>query len=340
MYSRSNFKFPRVSIIVVNYNGKPFLKKCFSSLMKSIYPEDFEVIMVDNASKDGSVEFVSRFYPSVKIEKSSTNLGYAAGCNRGAKLAKYEYMVFMNNDIEVTRKWLLPLVQICSDPEVAICGGKILLNRPRNQLYSAGGVLNLFSIPVDRGFFEEDRGSFDRLENVAYVSGAALMVDRYIFEKLGGFDDDFFAFCEEVDLCLRSWISGYRVVFVPSSIVYHIFGGSFGKPSAFRNFFGVRNMLFTMIKIFELKNLMWLLPINLAFRFFEVFILTLLGKRDYLFYFKASVISVLLGLGSFIEKREKVQKSRLIGDFVILKFFRSLKWLKYLFKKAIFQSVL
>ncbi len=337
---RTSNAFPPISIVVVNYNGRPFLKKCLTSLMNSNYPVDLEIILVDNGSDDDSANFVKKFFPSVKLEESKVNLGYAGGCNRGAKLATFDYIVFMNSDIEVSEKWLEPLVKKCSDPDVAVCGGKILLNNTRNRIYSTGGVVNIFSIPIDRGLQEEDKGQYDALEDMAYVSGAAMMVDRSVFEKLGGFDEDFFAFCEEVDFCFRSRLSGFRVVYVPSSTIFHVFGGTFGKPSASRSFYGFRNMFITLFKVFELRNLIWMLPINLTFRLFESVILTSLGRGNYLFSFKESISSFFLNFRKNLGKRKKIQSNRKVRDLIILKFFLALRFQKCLFRKVIFRCVL
>ena len=330
---------PRVSVVVVNYNGRIFLDRCLSSLMECTYP-NFEVIMVDNASEDDSVIYVSRNFPSVKIERSEVNLGYAGGCNRGACVAKGDFIVFMNSDVEVSKGWLNALVEICSGPDVAVCGGKILIEGLQSRLYSAGGTLNLFSVPVDRGLFETDREQFDKSEDVAYISGAAMMVDKKILGMLGGFDSSFFAFCEEVDLCLRAWISGYRVVYTPSSVVYHVFGGSWGRPSPRRRFFGVRNMIHTLIKVFKTRNLVLLLPMYLVFRIFESVILALSGRRGYLISFVSAVSSSFSEFNVILEKRKKVQETRRVDDPTVLKFIVSPRCLKWLLKGAVFRSIL
>jgi len=296
--------------------------------------------MVDNASVDGSVDFVSRSFPSVKIERSEVNLGYAGGCNRGASLATGGLVVFLNSDVEVSREWLGPLVEACSRPSSAVCGGKMLFQDLQDRVYSSGGVLNFFSVPIDRGFLEIDVGQFDRQEDVAYVSGAAMMVNREIFETLGGFDDSYFAYCEEVDFCLRAWIHGFHVTFVPSSIVYHEFGGSFGRPSPRRRFLGVRNMICTLIKVFTLRNLSWLLPVYLAFRLSESMILALTGRAGYLGSFISAVASAASESPNLLEKRRRTQKSRRVDDSVILRFIISPAHLKWFLKGAVFRSIL
>jgi GT2 family glycosyltransferase len=296
--------------------------------------------MVDNASVDDSVDFVSRNFPSVKIERSKVNLGYAGGCNRGASLATGGLVVFLNSDVEVSREWLGPLVEACSRPGAAVSGGKMLFQDFRDRVYSAGGVLNLFSVPIDRGFLEMDVGQFDTQEDMAYVSGAAMMVDREIFKMLGGFDSSYFAYCEEVDFCLRAWIAGYHVAYTPSSIVYHAFGGSFGRPSPRRRFLGVRNMIYTLVKVFKLKNLSWLLLIYIAFRFSESVILALSGRAGYLRSFISAVASVPSELPRVLEERRRAQKSRRVDDSAVLRFIVSPAHLKWLLKRAVFRSIL
>ncbi|MCW4033042.1 MAG: glycosyltransferase family 2 protein [Candidatus Bathyarchaeota archaeon] len=327
-----------ISIIIVNHNGRHLLEKCLSSLIESAYP-NIEIIMVDNASEDDSLDFVSQNFPSVNVLQSKMNLGYAGGCNKGAKFAKGEYIIFMNNDVQVSKDWIEPLVGVCSRHDVTICGGKILFGKTKDRLYSAGGALNLFSVPIDRGFLEMDRGQFDRPEDVAYVSGAALMIEKKTFDELGGFDAKYFAYCEEVDLCLRAWLSGFRVVYVPSSVVYHDFGGSFGRPSPFRRFFGVRNMAFTLIKVLSLKNLILLLPVFLSFRLFEGIVLAMSGKRGYLLSFKSAIASVFSNFRDILSKRKRVQENRRVNDKRILRFFLHIRWMTFIFKKNILRSV-
>jgi GT2 family glycosyltransferase len=330
---------PSISIVIVNHNGRHIIEKCLLSLIKSAHP-NIEIIMVDNASEDDSVSFVNRTFSSVNVLQSKMNLGYAGGCNKGAEIAKGDYIIFMNNDVQVSKDWIEPLVDVCSRHDVAICGGKILFGKTKDRLYSAGGVLNLFSVPIDRGFFDIDRGQFDRLEDVAYVSGAALMIDKKTFEIIGGFDAKYFAYCEEVDLCLRAWLSGFRVVYVPSSVVYHDFGGSFGRPSPFRRFFGVRNMAFTLIKVLSLKSLILLLPAFLSFRLFEGIVLAMSGRAGYLLSFKSAIASVFSDIRSILIKRQRVQKNRKVNDKKILRYFLHIKGVIMLFKKNILKSIL
>lgn len=330
---------PRISIVIVNHNGRHIIEKCLSSLMESTYT-NIEIIMVDNASKDDSSDFVSRNFPSVNVLQSEINLGFAGGCNKGAKIAGGDYIIFMNNDVQVSKDWIKPLIGACSRNDIAVCGGKIFLGKTKDRLYSAGGVLNLFSVPIDRGFLEVDRGQFNRPEDVAYVSGAALMIDKKTFDMLGGFDAKYFAYCEEVDLCLRTWLSGFRVVYIPSSVVHHDFGGSFGRPSPFRRFFGVRNMAFTLIKVFGLRSLILLLPVFLSFRLFEGLILAMFGRGGYLLSLKSAITQVFSDLKYILNKRERVQENRRVSDKKILIFFLHIRGIIILLKKNILRSIL
>jgi GT2 family glycosyltransferase len=166
------------------------------------------------------------------------------------------------------------------------------------------------------------------------------MVDKKVFEMIGGFDADYFAYCEEVDLCLRACLLGLRVVFVPSSIVYHKFGGSFGKPSPIRRFFGIRNMAFTLIKVLSLKNLILLFPTFLTFRLIEGLILAMTGRRGYLRSFKSALVYVLSDFRNIKIKRKSIQKNRIVNDKKILKFFLNVRWITLLFKKNVLKSVL
>ena len=211
---------PKISIIIVNYNGKELLQKCLESLFKTNY-ENFEVILVDNNSTDNSIEFVTKEYPKIIVIKLDSNKGFAEPNNIGAKIAKGEYLLFLNNDTVTTSNFISEMIKVLEkDQRVAIC--QSLLLRPNGDIDSSGDF-------IDRiGIVYNSKTKIDQIKEISSARGACMMIRKKIFDKLGGFDEKFFFSFEDVDLGWRSWILGYKVVIAPNSVVYH----SAGKTSS------------------------------------------------------------------------------------------------------------
>ena len=237
-----------VSVVILNYNGRRYLENCLTSLNKTTY-RNYDVILVDNASQDDSVNFVKKNFPYVKVIENPGNLGFAKGYNVCLKKIKTEYVVLLGNDTTVDPKWLEELIRIAdSDPQIGICGGKILmLDNPR-IINSAGGECDISGFAPDRGIYEIDRGQYEKIEEVFHVCGADMCVRREILDDIGFFDPQFFMYAEDTDLCWRARICGYKVVYVPRSIIYHKFGGIGGKANPKRRYLSSRNMLRAILK--------------------------------------------------------------------------------------------
>lgn len=260
---------PFVTVIIPNHDGIGFLDRCFSSLSQTDYPKsNYEVILVDNGSEDQSIEYVKKKFPWVRVLALNRNYGYTGGNNRGVHLAKGELVAFLNNDTAVDSKWLRELVNVMLfDNRVAICGSQVvLLDKPDHIQYS-GGFLNLVGGAL---FYPFHRSKPDRdFYLVGSICGASFLIRKTVFETLGGFDESFFMYSEENDLCLRAWICGYRVVYVPRSIVHHS-GGSSQKSggnsclvsplearlaSPLTAYHGNKNSISSLVKNFEPRDL-------------------------------------------------------------------------------------
>ncbi len=232
-----------VSIIIINYNGKKFLEKCLKSL-ETIKYENYEIILVDNNSTDDSVEFVKNTYPSIIIIKLDKNYGFAEPNNIGAKNAKGNFLLFLNNDTEVTPNFVTELVNAAkTDKQIAIC--QSLLLKPSGEIDSSGDFLDTlgraYSSKIKPGPTKE----------ILSARGASMLVKREIFENLGGFNKEYFASFEDVDLGWRCWIAGYKVIVVTSSIVYHSGGQTIKELSSVMSFHGVKNTLLLRLVNFE-----------------------------------------------------------------------------------------
>jgi len=257
--------YPFVSIIVVNYNGKRWIDKCFKSLEEIDYPKDrYEVIMGDNTSTDDSVEYTKKNFPWVRILQFDKNYGFCKGNNLCAKEAKGEYLVFLNDDTFVDKKWLKELIKgVISEKEVICCAckmlvpnliveGKYIINTVGGTIFPDGGFYN--------GFLELDAEKYNKPQYVGFACGAGVLIKKDFFLSTNGFDEYYYFTVEEIDLGLRVWRYGYKVLYVPSAIMWHFGGGSdsfehkaITSPSL--EFIITRNRIYFILKNFEFSNI-------------------------------------------------------------------------------------
>ncbi|MGI2906906.1 glycosyltransferase family 2 protein [Tolypothrix sp. VBCCA 56010] len=250
--------FPKVTVIVLNYNGLRHLKDCFSSLTSLDYPSDrLELMLVDNASKDGSVEYMQANYPQVRLVRNEDNLGFATGNNRGAREATGDYIIFLNNDMWVDPQFVRGLIQaVESEPEVVSAGAKIL-NWDGTRIDFAGAICSFAGHAAQVGFGQPyDPQEYNEIKPMLFACGGAMIIDRQVFLNVGGFDDDYFIYFEDVDLGWRLWLLGYKVVFAPSAITNHRHHGTMKSFSNYRQMvLYKRNALYSMIKNYSDANL-------------------------------------------------------------------------------------
>ena len=218
-----------VSIIIPHYNGEDLLYNCIDSIYKNISIKDFELIVVDNASTDDSINRIKSNFQNVEIISSNSNLGYSGGCNLGAIHANGKYLLFLNNDTEHSNEWIEKLVYFLdSNSKIAAVQPKIL-NIHNKKLFDyaggAGGFIDKFCFPFVQGrifhTLEEDHNQYNNPSRIFWASGAAFMIRSNIFKTLEGFDKVYFAYMEEIDLCWRAQAMGYKIYSVPDSFVYH-----------------------------------------------------------------------------------------------------------------------
>lgn len=274
---------PKVSIVILNFNGQKYLEKFLPFLVKTKY-ENYEIVIADNASSDNSVEFINSHYPQLKLKINSKNSGFAGGYNWALQDIEADYFVLLNSDVEVTENWLLPLIKLLeSNEKIAIAQPKLLDYYNRNKFEyagAAGGWLDIFGYPFAKGRVfstcEEDNNQYNLEEPIFWASGAALCIKSSVFFEVGGFDDSFFAHQEEIDLSWRVQLKGYFVYSCPSSIIFHIGGGTLqkGRKKIFLNF---RNNLFMLAKNLILKEKLVVFParicLDFIFAFYKLFTL-------------------------------------------------------------------
>ena len=236
---------PLVSIIVINYNGKSYLKTCLESLSKVIY-KNLEIIVVDNNSSDGSIEFLIKNYPSIITLKLDKNYGFAKPNNMAAKLAKGDFLLFLNNDTEVTPPFVSELVDVLlNDKQIAIC--QSLLLKPNGEMDSSGDFIDKIGVVYN------SKKPINSIRDISSARGASMIIRKKIFEELHGFDEKFYVSFEDVDLGWRTWISGYKVVINPKSVVYHYGGSTQNSMKDQIAFHGLKNQLSMKITNFEAK---------------------------------------------------------------------------------------
>ncbi len=241
----------KTAVVILNYNTRNYLEQFLPGLVASCESLDAQVIVADNASADSSADFMQSHFPEIPLIVLEKNYGFTGGYNRALQMIEADYYVLINSDIEVPKGWLGPLVEwMDSHPECGACGPKLLSWHQRDTFEyagAAGGLLDRYGYPFCRGRImqkvEKDHGQYDQPADVLWCSGACLMVRSSVWKALGGLDDRFFAHMEEIDLCWRMQLRGWKVTMVPSSYVYHIGGGTLPNESPFKLRLNYRNNL-------------------------------------------------------------------------------------------------
>ena len=241
----------KVSVVILNWNTKDYLRQFLPGVIASTMGLDGEVVVADSASTDGSQDMMASLFPGVRLIALERNYGFTGGYNRAFEQVDAEYAVLLNSDVEVPQGWLTPLVDwMDSHPDCAACGPKLHSYADRDRFEyagAAGGRIDRFGYPFCRGRvlsrLEADRGQYDAPADVLWITGACLMVRMSVWRALGGLDSRFFAHMEEIDLCWRMQLAGWKVTVVPASTVWHVGGGTLPKESPYKLQLNYRNNL-------------------------------------------------------------------------------------------------
>ncbi len=261
---------PSVAVVILNWNGKNLLERFLPSVLASDY-ENLYVIVADNASTDDSISFLRKNFPEVRLLLSDTNEGFSKGYNSALKRVVADYYVLLNSDVEVTPNWIAPIISLMeSDNKIAACQPKILSFERKDQFEyagAAGGWIDCLGYPFSRGRIfetcETDVGQYNSTQQIFWASGAALFVRSSVFHELNGFDEYFFAHQEEIDLCWRMQRAGYKIYSEPSSVVYHVGGGTLPMGDRKKVFLNFRNNLVMMTKNLPLRESLWKIPVRI-----------------------------------------------------------------------------
>jgi GT2 family glycosyltransferase len=258
-----------IAIVILNWNGRKYLEKFLPSVLASI-SANTNIVVADNGSTDDSVSFLETKYPDIHIIRFTENYGFAKGYNEALKQVEADYYVILNSDVEVQTGWLQPMFALLeSDSTIAACQPKILSFHNKKMFEyagAAGGWLDKYGYPFSKGRIfdvcEEDNGQYDQCEPIFWASGAALFIRSSVFHQLNGFDEYFFAHQEEIDLCWRIQLAGYKIYSCPSSVVYHVGGGTLPRGNSLKTYLNFRNNKIMMSKNLPMSKKLWVMPVR------------------------------------------------------------------------------
>ena len=323
-----------IAVVILNYNGRNFLKQFLPSVIQ--FSGEAKIIVADNASTDDSIAFIESEYAAhVEILKMDRNRGYCGGYNFALDKIQAKYFVLLNSDVEVTQGWIEPVINILkSDPTIAAAQPKILSFNEKNKFEyagAAGGFIDFLGYPFCRGRIftnlEEDHNQYNDVRQVFWATGACLFVKAEIFKKLGGFDVDFFAHMEEIDLCWRLNRAGYKVYYQGESKVYHVGGGTLSASNPRKTYLNFRNGLSLLIKHLSPSELFWKLPVRLILDWFAAGLFLIKGKPADANAVLAAHLGFFKNLSTDLYKRKILIKE--LGGFHTQGVYRNLLPLQY-----------
>lgn len=317
--SEKNESYPPVSVVVVNYNGKEFLKQCLLTLSKTNYP-NYQIVVVDNASTDGSLTEIRNSFgsdPRIKVVENSENVGHAEGCNIGAKNTEGKYLVFLDSDTEFkAENWLWELVKFMeNDDSVGLAQAKLVLAEDKNCLdYVCVDVDALGTWAANYGSKAENlKESFEILA----ASAGCCIIRREIFDQAGGFDPNYFIYDDDTDLSLRVRLLGHRILYVPSAVVIHR-GGILRGVSGMMLYHSSKNRMRTVLKNYELKNVWWRFSVLTFFTFAVSVGFFATQKNEEAKATLKGLINPIKNLPEIWKKRLMFQSKRRVRDFELI----------------------
>ena len=280
-----------VGIFILNYNGLNWIKNNLPNII--LHSPNAEITIIDNNSKDNSINYIETHFPKVKTIRHPKNYGFSKGYNKVLlKNVHNDYFVIMNNDVKVTKNWLQPMLNLIQKPNIGIVQPKIM-NAAKKNIFdyagAAGGFLDIYGIPFCRGRImnniEPDTNQYEDSTQVFWASGCCLMIKRDVFQMLNGFDEDFFMHQEEIDLCWRAQASNIKSYYCAKSTIYHYGGGTLQINNPMKNYYNHRNNLLLLLKNMSLKLLAVTLPLRLIMDYILI-----------LYYFISGFLSLVLNI--------------------------------------------
>lgn len=336
--------YPSVAVVILNWNGRKYLEQFLPSLLDTTYP-NVHFVVADNGSTDDSLDFLTKNYPTVTQLHNPTNEGFANGYNIALRHLNASYYILLNSDVEVTPGWIDPVIELMeNNPKIGACQPKILSWHNKTSFEyagAAGGWIDAYGYLFCRGRIfevcEEDTGQYNDPAPVFWASGCAFFVRSEIFHQLHGFDAYLFAHQEEVDLCWRMQLSGYQIYVCPSSVVYHVGGGSLPKGNPRKIYFNYRNSLIMLYRNYPLSQRLWKIPLRLVLDGISGFQQMIKGDTGYL----GIVLKAHFGFYRWLFSAK--DKNYFPADYKILRhgiFRGSIVWEYFVKKKKLFTEII
>ncbi len=302
----------KLAVVILNWNGATLLERFLPSVLK--YSNEAEIYVADNASSDNSIEFIKENYPSIKIIQNSENGGYAKGYNDALQHIDAEFFCLLNSDVEVTENWLPPILNtFATDDAVSIIQPKILdLKKPTHLEYAgaAGGYIDQLGYPFCKGrifqVLEEDKGQYNNSYEIFWATGACMFIKSSVFHDLNGFDEDYFAHQEEIDLCWRAKNRGHKIMYVGSSSILHLGGSTLSNMNPKKTFLNFRNSLFSIVKNLPKRQVIIIIFLRLCLDGIAGIRFLLQGRFLHCIAIIKAHFSFYGSLRKMLKKREKV----------------------------------
>ncbi|MCK4662376.1 MAG: glycosyltransferase family 2 protein [Bacteroidales bacterium] len=327
----------KIAIVILNWNGLDFLKRFLPIVISHSTHPDIDIYVADNGSTDDSLFYVKSNHPEIKIISLEKNFGFAGGYNQALKNIKSEYFIILNSDVETTPDWIFPVINYMDkNKNVAACMPKIISYKNREYFEhagAAGGFIDKYGFPFCRGRIfdqlEKDNGQFNDRKEIFWATGACLFIRAELYKSEGGFDDDFFAHMEEIDLCWRLKNKGYKIVYIPDVAIYHVGGGTLPNENPHKIFLNFRNNLYLLYKNLPTKKIFIVFFIRLFLDKLAAIKFLFQGEPKNSFAVFKAYISFYSNLKSFKKKRKKllkfnqnqdhpeILKSSLVYDFFV-----------------------
>lgn len=323
MKFKINAKTCKASVIIPSWNGQQLLKNCLPSLRKQTL-KNFEVIIIDNGSSDSSVSYLEKNYPDVRLIKLKSNSGFAHAVNLGVKLCVGEYIVLVNNDTKLDKNCLQFLVKAAKRRDTGIIAAKMLQFNDHKLIDSAGDWIDTAGHASNIGIGEKDSPKFNKSGYIFLATGGGSLIKREVFEKIGFFDEHYFAYMEDVDFCLRAQMQNIRCWYESGAVIYHKHKATSNKFRPFAEYLQFRNMTQTIIKDF---------PDKLLFKNFNWLIIILVNLNTVLYFFKQGLWKealkaeayIIYHLGRLLSERKKIQAAITVDEDYLIGNFRPKK---------------
>lgn len=332
----------KLAIVILNWNGKDLLNKFLPTIVRNSNPDYCDIYIADNASTDDSITFIQQNFSSVKVIQNDQNYGYAKGYNVALKNIKADIFALVNSDIEVTKNWIEPILEnFKKEKNVAIIQPKILDYKNKSKFEyagAAGGFIDKYGYPFCRGrifgTIEKDNNQYKNSDELFWASGACFFIRSKVFNELNGFDDDYFAHQEEIDLCWRAKNRKHKIKYVSESTVYHVGGATLEESNPKKTFLNFRNSLFNLVKNAPSKNLFFVIFIRLIFD-------GIAGVKFLVQLKPLHILAIIKAHFSFYYNLSNVLKKRKLDPVKSQTYYdiKSIVWQYFIKKKKVFNEI-